>query len=135
MYPYPTFLISIGHAGELPFTIRTDINRRVVLKTPFHKAINDRFAQYSSVMKLQEVQSRKGEEAAGGKNRYLPPSQQKKKMKDVSAKKIFNRYPIFALNLTCSPREYDITFDPAKTLVEFRVIKISTRTAARIHQD
>lgn len=40
---------------------------------------------------------------------------------NIAPKTVFNKYPIFVINVVCPPEDYDITTDPTKTLVEFKV--------------
>lgn len=48
----------------------------------------------------------------------LDPS---KTPRDNDPKIVFNRYPIFLLDIASPPSEYDITFDPTKSVIEFKV--------------
>ncbi len=86
------------------------VNGRLVLKTKLHKLINyllsksllgKRSADESpTILKTSDVQR-------------SPPKQTE-------------RHGIFVINITCPLTEYDITFDPAKTLVEFKEWSILT---------
>ncbi|CAM6127895.1 unnamed protein product [Calypogeia fissa] len=75
------------------------INRRYVLKTALHKLINS----YGGKSKDSMGRFNSGEQGARGQvpsGRHLRPA--------------------FVLNLTCPFSDYDITFEAAKTLVEFK---------------
>ena len=42
-------------------------------------------------------------------------------IQDADAKTIFNKHAVFLLDISCPPSAYDVTLDPTKTLVEFKV--------------
>lgn len=48
-------------------------------------------------------------------------------IQDADAKTIFNKYAVFLLDISCPPSAYDVTLDPTKTLVEFKVHRTSSR--------
>ena len=79
------------------------INGRMVLKTKIHKLIN-KILSKSLVFKRKPFTS----EGQVPVNVNSSPTKQNEK------------YSIFVLNVKCPLDVYDITFDPAKTLVEFK---------------
>jgi hypothetical protein len=40
---------------------------------------------------------------------------------DADAKMIFNKFPVYLVDISCPPSSYDVTLDPSKTLVVFKV--------------
>ncbi|XP_013391673.1 uncharacterized protein LOC106159817 [Lingula anatina] len=83
------------------------INERLLLKTKLHKFVNYLLSKSMIVRK----RSRLDERQKGTPDYTVATS---------SPSRQVDRYGIFVLNVTCSLREYDITLDPAKTLVEFK---------------
>ncbi|XP_041351315.1 uncharacterized protein LOC121370257 [Gigantopelta aegis] len=77
------------------------INERMVLKTKIHKLINQ-------ILSKSLVYKRKSVTSEGENTVNSSPTKQNE------------RYSIFVLNIKCPLDVYDITFDPAKTLVEFK---------------
>jgi DNA mismatch repair ATPase MutL len=43
-------------------------------------------------------------------------------IQDADAKMIFKKYAMFVLDISCPSTEYDVTLDPTKTLIEFKVL-------------
>lgn len=72
-----------------------DINSRFVCKGPIHKMLNQLAAGYED-----------------GKFDKLSQNEKRSRLQT---------YPTFVLNLSCPRSLYDITFEPSKNLVEFRV--------------
>ena len=70
------------------------INKRLVLKTKFHKIANSILGKGNAKQDDEFQQT-------------------------ISSLKTQEKYPGFIINLECPHNLYDITFDPAKTLVEF----------------
>ncbi|XP_046998642.1 DNA mismatch repair protein Mlh3-like isoform X1 [Schistocerca americana] len=85
------------------------VNKRVVLNTKIHQLVNNILAK-SSILR------------ANGPWRYKPIP------KEMSSKSLLsmpnlnrrNRFGVYVLNLQCPYAEYDICFDPKKTVIEFR---------------
>lgn len=75
------------------------VNRRVVLKTEVSKIVNSILGR-SLIVKAKT-------------------SYTKALLEDSPAKHV-DRYPIFVILLDCAFSEYDITFEPAKTFVQFK---------------
>ena len=80
------------------------INSRLVLKTKIHRLVGNILNKSSVVKKL----AFSTENESLGKTNMDSPDKQS------------DRYGIFVLNITCPLDEYDITLEPAKTLVEFQ---------------
>lgn len=78
------------------------LNKRLILKTKLHKVTNDMLSKGVS-----RTQADNPEPVLQQGNAKSPKS------------KTGDRYAGFVINLECPPSAYDITFDPAKTLVEF----------------
>ncbi|XP_046555149.1 uncharacterized protein LOC124264450 [Haliotis rubra] len=100
------FIGKEGHCSKsLQFVY---VNGRLVLKTKVHKILNHTLGR-SLVLK------RKGsnfEGSMGGSQLAGAPSSSPPKQGD--------KYAMFVINVKCPLDAYDITFDPAKTLVEFK---------------
>lgn len=82
-------------------TCSSDVNQRFVTNTPLHKLIATRFADTleagtSSLEAAQELSLAQGSKRS-------------------------KRLPSYILNLDCPCSEYDITFEPTKSYVEFKV--------------
>lgn len=86
------------------------VNGRLVLKTKLHKLVNELLGR-SLIMKTKG----KYQESVQENNRELNPSNCQ-----PSPGRNNSDYGIFVINITCPRSEYDITLDPAKTLVEFK---------------
>ena len=80
------------------------INSRLVLKTKIHKLVGNILTKSAIVKKFALCSN----------------SESVRKNTTESPDKQSDKYGIFALNITCSLDEYDITLEPAKTLVEFQ---------------
>ena len=92
-----------GHSKkELQFLY---VNGRLVLKTRIHKMINKELTN-SAIFK------RKYEKSS--------PAIVNKSVFVKSPGRQLERYPVFVLNIKCPWTKYDITFDPSKTLIEFK---------------
>ncbi|XP_013398095.1 uncharacterized protein LOC106164657 [Lingula anatina] len=83
------------------------INERLLLKTKLHKFVNHLLSKSMIVRKRTRIDERQK-----GTPDYTVATSSPSRQVD--------RYGIFVLNITCSLTEYDITLDPAKTLVEFK---------------
>ncbi|XP_054758647.2 DNA mismatch repair protein Mlh3-like [Lytechinus pictus] len=83
------------------------VNGRLILKTKIHKLVNELLSN-SLVTKSK------------GKNQNMSQGYSMSATCQPSPGGNQMEYGIFVLNITCCRNEYDITFDPAKTLVEFR---------------
>ena len=81
------------------------INRRIVLKSRIHKVVSRILQKRSIICRRKGV----GKQIVG--RDYSPNS---------SPPKQPERHGVYMLNLECPLYEYDITFDPRKTLVEFK---------------
>ena len=79
------------------------INNRLVLKTKIHKYVNFWLGR-------SKIGNRRGLPKNDGNTKRPPGSPQKQPKK----------HGIYVINVTCALMEYDITFDPTKTLVEFK---------------
>ncbi|KAL5007944.1 hypothetical protein ScPMuIL_013525 [Solemya velum] len=80
------------------------INSRMVLKSRIHKLVN-------KILKKSMLLKRR----TGTSYELSPGTSSPVKNADTNA-----RYALFVMNLHCPYSEYDITFDPTKTLVEFK---------------
>lgn len=82
------------------------VNHRLVKKTRIHKLLNQSLANLPSLKpKMRQVSP-----SLVTSNQYIfksPP-----KFSDV--------FPVYVLQIVCPLSEYDITFEPAKTMVEFK---------------
>ena len=91
-----------GHSKkELQFLY---VNGRLVLKTRIHKMINKELTN-SAIFKRKYPSS---------------PAIVNKSVFVKSPGRQLERYPVFVLNIKCPWTKYDITFDPSKTLIEFK---------------
>ena len=91
-----------GHSKkELQFLY---VNGRLVLKTRIHKMINKELTN-SAIFKRKYETS---------------PAIVNKSVFVKSPGRQLERYPVFVLNIKCPWTKYDITFDPSKTLIEFK---------------
>ena len=96
------FLGKEGHSKkELQFVY---VNGRLVLKTRIHKVVNKMLTN-SAIFKRKYVKS---------------PVVVNKSVFVKSPGRQVERYPVFVLNIKCPWTKYDITFDPSKTLIEFK---------------
>ncbi|XP_076464023.1 uncharacterized protein LOC143296125 [Babylonia areolata] len=84
------------------------VNRRQVLKSKVHKMVN-------SVLGKSVLVRRRGHAPEKSRQAGLD----KRSTENGSPTKLFERYAVYVINIECSVNMYDITFDPAKTLVEF----------------
>ena len=94
------------HSKSLQFVF---VNNRLVLKTKIHKLINSILGKSELLRKLtaSEVSS---SEPEGPLTKVTSPQNAKSS----------DNHGIFFLNLECLVTEYDICFEPAKTLIEFQ---------------
>lgn len=86
------------------------INDRLVLKTKIHKMINMLMSK-TIVLKKKGFYNRPDAPA-----KWSPGNT----TEDVGPSKHTDRYAVYVVNIMCPLSAYDITFDPAKTLVEFK---------------
>lgn len=86
------------------------VNKRLVLKSSIHKQVNKIFRR-SLILRKKGVNAEESEKIQA----YL----QSINIQGSPPKQV-DQYAIYALNVECPFRDYDITFDPSKTLVEFR---------------
>ncbi|XP_039249039.2 uncharacterized protein LOC120326763 [Styela clava] len=85
------------------------VNRRPVLKTRIHKEI-------SEILKKSDIGNRKEVSTEVQRNNI-----QKMRNSDYPVKIITKRtYGIYFINIMCSHRKYDISFEPEKTMIEFK---------------
>ena len=99
------FLGKEGHSKkELQFVY---VNGRLVLKTSIHKMVNKMLTN-SAIFKTKYGSDQ------------TPQNAESKSVFVKSPGRQIERYPVFLLNIKCSLTKYDITFDPAKTLIEFK---------------
>lgn len=118
LYPYPSLCLNnslnflggcIGLKGIFIlffwfFTLTSpDINSRFVCKGPIHKLVNQLATRFECCDQGKPVSS----------------SQNRKRSRPQT-------YPAFILNISCPRSFYDLTFEPSKTYVEFKVILFST---------
>ena len=98
----------IGREGSTKKDVQfVYINGRLVLKTEIHKLINQ-------LMKKSAICKKKVS--------FSSVSPELDSDVDVTRKspgKQLDKHPMFIINVKCPLKEYDITFDPSKTLVEF----------------
>nr|KAG5714496.1 hypothetical protein BaRGS_006942 [Batillaria attramentaria] len=90
------------------------VNKRLVLKSKIHKVLNSALGK-STLIKRRVVN-------VSDKNPSQSNNSEQDKVPVVDASsptKQFERYGVFVINIDCPFSAYDITFDPAKTLVEF----------------
>lgn len=97
--------------------VSADVNNRFVKRTRFHKLISQLFQKYLALVP-PELLAQEMENVDGGES--ATPRQTRVSKRHGSPKKIFDRYPMFVIQLWCSPHEFDITFDPDKTIIEFK---------------
>ncbi|XP_060069042.1 serine-rich adhesin for platelets-like [Ylistrum balloti] len=85
------------------------INKRLVLKTKIHKVINFLLGK-SLILRKKGAIDKQGE------------SKQQESISSLTSSptKYSEKFGVFVVNVTCPYTEYDVTFDPAKTLVEFK---------------
>ena len=82
------------------------VNKRLVLQSKVHKMVNDLLGKSVLVRRRGGTMERHAvQEQSPGEG--------------GSPTKLFERYAVYVINIECSLSSYDITFDPAKTLVEF----------------
>ena len=93
------------HSKALQFVF---VNDRLVLKTKIHKSMNY-FMSKSSITKRRY--------AGGGEG---SPNMMPRNPGSSPPKSTSERHGMFVLNVTCPLSDYDITYDPAKTLIEFK---------------
>ena len=86
------------------------VNRRLVLKSKVHKMLN-------SVLSKSVLVRRRGN--LGDKSTKQAGQDRSPFAEGGSPTKLFERYAVYVINIDCPLTAYDITFDPAKTLVEF----------------
>lgn len=98
------FSVETHHNKHLQFVY---LNRRLVLKSQIHKAVNHLLAKS---LLFRKQQARSTPSLSPGQP---PPG-------DRSPQKYSDRHAIYILCITCPQTLYDITFDPSKTLVEFQ---------------
>uniref|UniRef100_A0A803YH46 MutL homolog 3 n=1 Tax=Meleagris gallopavo TaxID=9103 RepID=A0A803YH46_MELGA len=79
------------------------VNRRLVLKTRLHKLIDFLLRKESVICKAKSVPVSRQGSSSPGRLRCGP-----------------ELYGIFVLNVTCAYSEYDVSLEPAKTLIEFQ---------------
>jgi DNA mismatch repair protein MLH3 len=84
------------------------INGRLVLKTKLHKTVNRQLSKSLILRKKLELTS----------------SRFRGRIMTTSPTKTTDQHAIFVLNVVCPYKEYDITFEPAKTLVEFKDFEV-----------
>ncbi|XP_041468883.1 uncharacterized protein LOC121418804 [Lytechinus variegatus] len=86
------------------------VNGRLILKTKIHKLVNELLSNSLVTKSKGKNQNMSQGYSMNAGPATCQPSPGGNQM----------AYGIFVLNITCCRNEYDITFDPAKTLVEFR---------------
>uniref|UniRef100_A0A8C3LT92 MutL homolog 3 n=1 Tax=Chrysolophus pictus TaxID=9089 RepID=A0A8C3LT92_CHRPC len=79
------------------------VNRRLVLKTRLHKLIDFLLRKESVICKARSVPVSRQGSSSPGRLRCGP-----------------ELYGIFVLNVTCAYSDYDVSLEPAKTLIEFQ---------------
>ncbi|OXB66841.1 hypothetical protein ASZ78_003543 [Callipepla squamata] len=79
------------------------VNRRLVLKTRLHKLIDFLLRKESVICKAKSVPVSRQAASSPGRLRCGP-----------------ELYGIFVLNVTCAYSDYDVSLEPAKTLIEFQ---------------
>ncbi|XP_042669604.1 DNA mismatch repair protein Mlh3 [Centrocercus urophasianus] len=79
------------------------VNRRLVLKTRLHKLIDFLLRKESVICKAKSVPVSRQGSSSPGRLRCGP-----------------ELYGIFVLNVTCAYSDYDVSLEPAKTLIEFQ---------------
>jgi DNA mismatch repair protein MLH3 len=79
-----------------------------VLKTKLHKTVNRQLSKSLILRKKLELTS----------------SRFRGRIMTTSPTKTTDQHAIFVLNVVCPYKEYDITFEPAKTLVEFKDFEV-----------
>ncbi|XP_068246029.1 uncharacterized protein [Palaemon carinicauda] len=95
-----------GYVGTQPHTTKSlqfvYVNKRLVLKTKIHKFLNDLLTRSSII------------------SSRLHPTTPAPGRTPSSPTKGLRLYGMFVLNIECPLSDYDICFDPRKTLVEFK---------------
>ena len=86
------------------------VNRRLVLKSKVHKMLNTVLSKSVLVRRRGNT----GDKSTKQAGEYRSPFAE-----GGSPTKLFERYAVYVINIDCPLTAYDITFDPAKTLVEF----------------
>ncbi|XP_026704896.1 DNA mismatch repair protein Mlh3 isoform X2 [Athene cunicularia] len=79
------------------------VNRRLVLKTRLHKLIDFLLRKESVICKAKSGPMSRQASSSPGRHRCGP-----------------ELYGIFILNVTCAYSDYDVSLEPAKTLIEFQ---------------
>ncbi|NXC28224.1 MLH3 protein, partial [Campylorhamphus procurvoides] len=79
------------------------VNRRLVLKTRLHKLIDFLLRKQSVICKAKTVPANRQAGSSPARHRCGP-----------------ELYGIFILNVTCAYSDYDVSLEPAKTLIEFQ---------------
>ena len=101
----------IGKEGHHNKTLQfIYLNNRLVLKTKLHKLVN-----YLISKSLINPRRRTGPNTPGSPRKISTDPNV-----TSSPSKLPDRHGMYILGITCPLTEYDITFDPAKTLVEFQ---------------
>ena len=80
------------------------VNKRLVLKTRMHKLINDLLRKFAMLQPKRKLAS------ASASNT----------VSSISGQCSTETYGVYVINITCPLSEYDITFDPSKTLIVFK---------------
>lgn len=84
------------------------VNGRLVKKSKIHKLLKQMLLNLSALKPKSMQPSDSPQMAANKQNLFLSPP------------KFSEAYPVYILEVKCPISEYDITFEPAKTLVEFK---------------
>ena len=98
--------IDTHHSKSLQFVF---VNNRLVLKTKIHKLINSILGK-SELLKKMTASEVSSSEPEGPQTKVTSPQNAKSS----------DNHGIFFLNVECLVTEYDICFEPAKTLIEFQ---------------
>ena len=86
------------------------VNRRLVLKSKVHKMLNAVLSKSVLVRRRGNASYKSSKQAGQERSPFAEGG---------SPIKLFERYAVYVINIDCPLSAYDITFDPAKTLVEF----------------
>ena len=86
------------------------VNRRLVLKSKVHKMLNSVLSKSVLVRRRSNLGDKSTKQAGQDRSPFAEGG---------SPTKLFERYAVYVINIDCPLTAYDITFDPAKTLVEF----------------